>query len=1441
MANSIFNLANLNGLNGFIINGIAAGDLSSQSVSNAGDINGDGIDDLIIGAYLADPNGNVDAGQSYVVFGSSTGFTPSFDLSGLDGTNGFRINGIAANDFSGFSVSNAGDINGDGIDDLIIGAYLANPSGNVDAGQSYVVFGRNTGFAADLNLSSLNGTNGFRINGILSGDNSGISVSSAGDINNDGIDDLIIGAFLADPNSNFEAGQSYVVFGRTTPFAANFNLSGLNGTNGFRINGIASGDNSGISVSSAGDINGDGIDDLIIGAFLADPNGNSQSGQSYVVFGRTTPFVANFNLSGLNGTNGFRINGILSGDQSGISVSSAGDINGDGIDDLIIGANQADPNSNDLAGQSYVVFGRTTGFAADLNLSSLNGTNGFRINGILSGDQSGLSVSSAGDVNGDGIDDLIIGTFEADPNGNSQSGQSYVVFGRSTGFAANFNLSGLNGTNGFIINGINAFDGSSGSVSSAGDINNDGIDDLIVGAVGADPNGNADAGQSYVIYGNRAAVLDLNGSVTGINNTNIFSGNPVRTSSQLTLTDSVNLITGATVRIVNLLNGTAELLRVDASGTGITANYDSSTGILTLSGNDTLANYQTVLRSIIYDNTALTPNLTSRTLEFIVTDAGAFNNTSAVARTTIQYSPNQFTNLANLNGFSGFTINGIVSEDRSGLSVSGAGDINGDGIDDLIIGAFNASPNGINAAGQSYVVFGRTTGFAPSLNLSTLNGTNGFAINGIAANDLSGYSVSGAGDINGDGIDDLIIGAFNASPNGNSFVGQSYVVFGRTTGFAPSLNLSTLNGSNGFRINGINADDFSGISVSSAGDINGDGIDDLIIGAFDANPNGINAAGQSYVVFGRSTGFAASLNLSTLNGTNGFAINGIAAGDSSGLSVSSAGDINGDGIDDLIIGAFGADPNGNGLAGQSYVVFGRTTGFAPSLNLSDLNGTNGFAINGIAAGDSSGISVSNAGDINGDGIDDLIIGATAASPNGNSFVGQSYVVFGRSTGFAPSLNLSTLNGTNGFAINGIATGDQSGISVSSAGDINGDGIDDLIIGATAADPNGIDRAGQSYVVFGKSTGFAPALNLSTLNNTNGFRINGIATGDNSGLSVSSAGDINADGIDDLIIGAPSADPNSNSHAGQSYVIYGNRAARLDLNGSAAGINNTITFVGNPVVASNISTLTDGVNSISGASVRILNPLNGASETLSANVAGTNITANYNSNSGTLTLSGNDTLANYQTVLRRVTYDNTSLNPNLTSRTLEFLVIDAGAFNNVSAAARTTIQYSPNQIIDGTAAADTINGLAGNDTLNGLGGNDTLNGGDNNDLLNGSTGFDRLVGGTGLDTLLGGGDNDTLIGGSENDSLDGGVGNDSLTGNAGIDRFVLRANNGTDTITDFTNGQDLFFLTGNLTFGSLTISQSGSDTLITRTSTSEVLAILTGVSSSSIDATDFTTV
>ncbi len=403
----------------------------------------------------------------------------------------------------------------------------------------------------------------------------------------------------------------------------------------------------------------------------------------------------------------------------------------------------------------------------------------------------------------------------------------------------------------------------------------------------------------------------------------------------------------------------------------------------------------------------------------------------------------------------------MTASDFSGESVSDAGDINGDGFDDLIVGALDADPNGTNS-GSSYVVFGQASGFSAAMNLSTLNGSNGFRLDGVAG-DRSGRSISTAGDVNGDGFDDLIVGARYADSNGvNS--GSSYVVFGKASGFNAAMNLSTLNGSNGFRLDGV-ADDFSGDSVSNAGDVNGDGFDDLIVGAQGAGSNG-PYSGSSYVVFGKASGFSAAMNLSTLNGSNGFRLDGEVAYDQSGVSVSTVGDVNDDGFDDVIVGASGTDSNGT-WSGSSYVVFGKASGFSAAMDLSTLNGSNGFRLDGESKFDLSGESVSNAGDVNGDGFDDVIVSAFRADPNG-SYSGSSYVVFGQASGFSAAIDLSSLDGSDGFRLDGRTAYDGSGRSVSTAGDVNGDGFDDLIVGAPDADPNGNNHSGSSYIIFGRS-------------------------------------------------------------------------------------------------------------------------------------------------------------------------------------------------------------------------------------------------------------------------------------------------------------------------------------------------------------------------------------
>ena len=480
-------------------------------------------------------------------------------------------------------------------------------------------------------------------------------------------------------------------------------------------------------------------------------------------------------------------------------------------------------------------------------------------------------------------------------------------------------------------------------------------------------------------------------------------------------------------------------------------------------------------------------------------------------------------------GTTGFKLTGGRG-DGFGFSVASAGDVNGDGFDDVIVGINAATPNGASS-GMSYVVFGKASGFNTTLDLATLNGSNGFKLSGAAIYERSGQSVASAGDVNGDGYDDLIIGAPGAKANGNSS-GGAYVVFGKASGFSSNIDLASLNGSTGFKLSSTVMNGEAGFSVSGRADFNGDGFDDLIIGDRGANAG----AGATYVVFGKASGFAANVDLPSLDGSNGFRLNGVDFFGQAGSSVASA-DMNGDGYADLIVGEF--DFFGTG---DTYVLFGKATGFAASVSVSSLDGTNGFKFS-APKDTAAGSSVASAGDVNGDGFEDIIIGARDTNANG-TFSGASYVVFGKASGFPATFDLAILNGGNGFRLTGAAAQDKSGYSVSSAGDINGDGYDDLIVGAPKADLYDSD-SGASYVVFGKASGFASSIDLSTLNGGAGFKLIGAGDGDRSGNSVSKAGDVNGDGYDDLIIGASHADqrPNNDPLAapyvyGTGYVVFG---------------------------------------------------------------------------------------------------------------------------------------------------------------------------------------------------------------------------------------------------------------------------------------------------------------
>ncbi len=514
-----------------------------------------------------------------------------------------------------------------------------------------------------------------------------------------------------------------------------------------------------------------------------------------------------------------------------------------------------------------------------------------------------------------------------------------------TGARATIDLAALSPQDGIVIDGTAPGDALGQSVGAPGDVNNDGVDDLLIGAPGSDGLGRVASGQGVLLFGAR-----------DIDQTAVKPVATLRPEEGVSLAGArQGERAGETVSGLGDINGDGvDDFLVGARGAG-SVNLAAGTAY------------------VVFGDPALTGDPGSDGLPVL--------------------------DLALLNSQNGFVLTGITGDARAGLSASGAGDINGDGYRDIVIGGAGADGGGIGErAGESYVVFGGPSiGTGGVVSLDTLDGTSGFRLGGLGANDLSGASVTDLGDVNGDGIDDFAIGGVGAGPNAET-TGQAYVIFGdRTIGETGRLDLTVLDERLGFQIDGTIDGARTGIAVSGAGDLNLDGFDDFVIGADFAEAAG-GGAGETYVIFGRADisdgGF---LDLAALEAGEGLTIVGLGAGDRFGRSVSTAGDFNNDGASDIVIGAWGSDATGQN-AGEAYVLYGNTDlADQQTLTLTALDGRTGTLIEGARLDGRAGFAVSDAGDVNADGVDDILIGAPG-DPDAAALAGSTYVLFGRQTG-----------------------------------------------------------------------------------------------------------------------------------------------------------------------------------------------------------------------------------------------------------------------------------------------------------------------------------------------------------------------------------------------------------------------------------------------------------
>ncbi|MBO2012480.1 FG-GAP-like repeat-containing protein [Hymenobacter negativus] len=905
-----------------------------------------------------------------------------------------------------------------------------------------------------LTIDPLASTAGTTLTGANAGDAFATSVALVGDLDGDGYGDLAVGA----PGYNGGAGVALLYKGSST---------GLVPTVAFVINGAA-GNNLGSSVAGAGDFNGDGYGDLLIGGAGFTISGNN-AGVVYIYAGSAN-FFTNSNPSAAAAA-GF------TNSRGGTAVAGVGDLNGDGYDDFASGGPDYDAGSTNT-GSIRIFFGNaslsvgittaTVGGAANYHLGAsltglgdtngdgyadlavgapgvssalvVRGANSTAFNGFSAfyltptgGSTAGTSVAGPGDVNGDGLTDVLLGA-----PGDGTSGSVYLFLGSTS-------LSGTS-TQAAVFSTAEPGESFGQAVSGAGDLNGDGYADFVVGA----PAYAGNKGRVYVSLG--AAVLS-------------------------TISNMPQILDGATAGD-----------KFGSSLSGGDANGDGYGDVLV--------------------GAPLYASNTGRAYAY-------YGSPAALAATP-----------------TALTEPSASSTSYFGLSTSNAGDVNGDGYADVLVGAYGTG----SGQGRAYLYLGSSTGLAANP-IATL------AEPGAANNNYFGYSVAGAGDVNGDGYADVLVGAYGTS---NS-QGRTYLYLGSSTGLTttPTITLTEP---------GAATNNYFGWSTASAGDVNGDGYADVLVGAYRSGNKG-----QAYLYRGSSTGLASTPTTLTEPGaanTNGF-----------GYRVAGAGDVNGDGYADVLVGANGTSNN----QGRAYFYLGSGSGLASTPTT--------LTEPGAANNDRFGQCLAGAGDVNGDGYADVLVAAYGTS----SAQGRAYFYPGSSTGLAATPTTLTEPGA--------ANLDNFGFSVAGAGDVNGDGYADVLVTATGTS----SAQGRAYYYLGSSTGLVSA--PTTLTEPSA------ANGNSFGWSTAGAGDVDGDGYADVLVAATSF-----TGAGRAYCYRGNQGVAR-----AGALRLYNTNLSSPISASNRANAQFGVglmarNSVGRIQARIVWEVVGQGQSFSQSARLANSTA-----------------------------------------------------------------------------------------------------------------------------------------------------------------------------------------------------------------------------------------